>query len=464
MTLPLPPGPFGTVVADPAWRFDRRTIRGAAEKHYKTMTVEQIARLPVEEIVAENAQLFLWAPDAFIVDGSASLVARMWGFKPKQLVCWRKVKVTSDEIGAAIDAALSMLTKHTFAQQKDKFIALDGELENVLQALADVRKALNPQMGQGYYLRHCFELALLCVRGKATAPEGAKNILAMFDAERTDEHSEKPDEIFRIAARLSPGGARLEMFARAAREGWTVWGDQAPSAAGSPEQITERLNERVRKIMEDGEQQIAQLFEGHDKPNLLAMPPLAALASPVVGVGHVVGCYVNGMAEDGVTETWMCVDECPIRHTERDSALRPPPDGYISRRSKVLNETAAYAERATREIVGIIRDVRLRYDPIMLAFVTSSDNTMISPEFGNMYRLPDGRVGEYVGGASNFHVKSGPNGDGSIWKVLGEVSVTDLAAAVWCQTCGWLIAAEAAENAEACPYCARSAGENESRP
>ncbi|MGH7057410.1 MAG: MT-A70 family methyltransferase [Acetobacteraceae bacterium] len=47
-----------------------------------------------------------------------------------------------------------------------------------------------------------------------------------FRATRKREHSRKPDELYDIVKACS-SGPWLELFARGARPGWTVWGRQA---------------------------------------------------------------------------------------------------------------------------------------------------------------------------------------------------------------------------------------------
>ena len=62
---PLPTGPFRTIVADPPWfyaRDDDPSHRGACP--YPTMTVPEICAMPVAELAAEDAILWLWTTNA----------------------------------------------------------------------------------------------------------------------------------------------------------------------------------------------------------------------------------------------------------------------------------------------------------------------------------------------------------------------------------------------------------------
>lgn len=68
---------------------------------------------------------------------------------------------------------------------------------------------------------------LLGVRGRLhTLDHGVDSVI---EAPR-GRHSEKPEEAYRRIERVSPG-PRLEMFARAPRDGWDVWGNEVEPAA-----------------------------------------------------------------------------------------------------------------------------------------------------------------------------------------------------------------------------------------
>jgi len=80
------------------------------------------------------------------------------------------------------------------------------------------------RIGLGQYLRGQHELCLLGVRGEAMVPE-KRDVPSVVFAPR-GQHSAKPADAFAAIERVSPG-PRLEMFARSARGGWTVWGNEA---------------------------------------------------------------------------------------------------------------------------------------------------------------------------------------------------------------------------------------------
>jgi N6-adenosine-specific RNA methylase IME4 len=80
--------------------------------------------------------------------------------------------------------------------------------------------------GVGFYFRNVTELVLFGVRGKnaRTLAPGRRQVNYLCTRKR--EHSRKPDELYDIIEACSRG-PYLEMFARGARPGWKVWGNQA---------------------------------------------------------------------------------------------------------------------------------------------------------------------------------------------------------------------------------------------
>lgn len=173
---------FGTIMADPPWQFANRTGKIAPEhrrlSRYSTMDLEEIKALPVGEIAAPTAHLYLWCPNALLPEGLA--VMQAWGFQYKSNLVWHKIRKDGGP---------------------------DGR-------------------GVGFYFRNVTELLLFGVRGKnaRTLPPARSQV--NFIATRKREHSRKPDEQYALIERCSPG-AYLELFARGARSKWKVWGKQA---------------------------------------------------------------------------------------------------------------------------------------------------------------------------------------------------------------------------------------------
>ena len=173
---------FGTVLADPPWRFQNRTGKVAPEhrrlSRYHTMSFAEIGNLPIEAMLHNPAHLYLWVPNALLPFGLE--VMAKWGFQYKTNLIWYKVRK-------------------------------DGGPD---------------RRGVGFYFRNVTEVILFGVRGAnaRTLPPGRSQ--ANIIASRKREHSRKPDEQYELIEACSPGPF-IELFARGPRKGWFCWGQQA---------------------------------------------------------------------------------------------------------------------------------------------------------------------------------------------------------------------------------------------
>lgn len=187
----LPADHFGCILADPPWAFqtfsgETMTPHRCAEDHYRTMSLEQMAAMPVAERAAKDCALFMWVVGSHLTESID--LARAWGFEYKtDAFYWLKQRLVD-------------------AQQVDLFT---GDIPE-------------PRMGFGYWTRKQVEPCLLFTRGKPKRL-GAGVRQAIVEPRR--EHSRKPDcQYERIEALV--GGPYLELFARNQRPGWTAWGNQ----------------------------------------------------------------------------------------------------------------------------------------------------------------------------------------------------------------------------------------------
>lgn len=173
---------FSTVLADPPWQFANKTGKVAPEHkrlaRYATLSLDDIASLPVAQVTREKAHLYLWCPNALLPEGLA--VMKAWGFTYKSNIVWHKVRKDGGP---------------------------DGR-------------------GVGFYFRNVTELILFGIKGKnaRTLAPGRRQV--NYLATRKREHSRKPDEQYEIIEACSPGPF-LELFARGTRKGWATWGNQA---------------------------------------------------------------------------------------------------------------------------------------------------------------------------------------------------------------------------------------------
>src|SRR5438045_2356004 len=85
---------FGTILADPPWRFMNRTGKMAPEHkrlmRYETMTNAEIMELPVAQLALPQSHLYLWVPNALVLEGLE--VMRRWGFTYKTNIVWFKTR------------------------------------------------------------------------------------------------------------------------------------------------------------------------------------------------------------------------------------------------------------------------------------------------------------------------------------------------------------------------------------
>jgi N6-adenosine-specific RNA methylase IME4 len=83
---------FGTIYVDPPWRYRDTNTRGAAAKHYRTMSLAEIAALPVAQLAAPNSHCHLWTTTSFLPEAQPILEA--WGFRHESEMVW--IKTTKD--------------------------------------------------------------------------------------------------------------------------------------------------------------------------------------------------------------------------------------------------------------------------------------------------------------------------------------------------------------------------------
>jgi len=187
-------GKYGAILADPPWRFetynekgrqrspDWKRFKGLPSKHYDTMSTGDIRALPVADLAAENCCLFLWVSWPMLPDAMSLIDA--WGFQYKT-------------------CGFDWMKAHA------------GQID-MLRDDSDVL------MGMGYWTRANSEPCLLATRGK---PKRLSPAVRQGIIEPRREHSRKPDCVHGRIEKLV-AGPYLELFARAPRVGWDVWGNE----------------------------------------------------------------------------------------------------------------------------------------------------------------------------------------------------------------------------------------------
>lgn len=83
-----------------------------------------------------------------------------------------------------------------------------------------------PFIGMGRWTRANAELCLLATKGK---PQRQKANVSQIVMSKIRNHSQKPNEIYTKIEMLMGDVPRIELFARERRQGWDVWGNEAPN-------------------------------------------------------------------------------------------------------------------------------------------------------------------------------------------------------------------------------------------
>jgi N6-adenosine-specific RNA methylase IME4 len=166
---PLPTGPFRVIVVDPPWTYDVRAndTTHRANLPYPSMSLDEIAALPVKGMAAADCILWLWTTNAHMPDAFRILEA--WDFSHKTILTWVK-----------------------------------------------------DRMGTGDWLRGQTEHCLVAVRGRPVVTL-TNQTTAINGPVR--EHSRKPEGFYALVEALCPG-SKCELFQRVPRKTWVGHGNE----------------------------------------------------------------------------------------------------------------------------------------------------------------------------------------------------------------------------------------------
>ena len=167
---------YATILADPPWPYRgqaRRTHSATKRLEYPTMNMDEIRRLPVKRLFADDALLFLWTTNPFLEE--AMSVIASWGFTYKTAATWTKPRPTT-----------------------------------------------------GTWFLGQTEPLLLAVHGHPLSPDARRIRRRPGIILTTDRlnHSVKPRESYTIIEEIGVA-PRIELFARRPRKGWDCWGLEA---------------------------------------------------------------------------------------------------------------------------------------------------------------------------------------------------------------------------------------------
>lgn len=194
---PLPDvtgGRYGTIIADPPWDYlptsRQEKLRGYTDLHYEPLSTDELCKLPVGDLAADESVLLLWTTFPFI--GDAQRIIDAWGFTYVTGLAWVKADPETGAVG----------------------------------------------YGVGYWFRGAVELVLVGKRRKSYRSQYVGLIHPGLN------HSRKPETLHELAETTYPG-PRLELFARQQREGWTTLGNECPGDGADIRESVAKLVEQV---------------------------------------------------------------------------------------------------------------------------------------------------------------------------------------------------------------------------
>lgn len=172
----FPDQKYSVIYADPPWSYRNKGTRAAADRHYSTMTIEEIKALPVADIASESCVLFLWATFPMLPEALETIKA--WGFQYKT-------------------AAFVWVKQN--------------------------RRSPGWFWGLGNWTRSNAEVCLLATKRR---PERVSASVHSLICSPVGKHSQKPKEARERIVELMGDVPRIELFARERVPGWDAWGDE----------------------------------------------------------------------------------------------------------------------------------------------------------------------------------------------------------------------------------------------
>lgn len=172
---------YRIIYADPPWSYGP-TTRIA----YETMSTADICALPIKDIIERDATLFMWTTATKLAD--AIRVVSAWGFRYVTCLVWDK-------------QVAGGMSSH-YARIRHELLLIGG------------RGSSKPHLDDAV----------------GTGPNSIKMPESVVSIHKT-AHSVKPEWFAtEYIDKYWPEGNRIELFARRARPGWDVWGNEAPNS------------------------------------------------------------------------------------------------------------------------------------------------------------------------------------------------------------------------------------------
>lgn len=187
---------YSCIYADPPWQTKAgrplagyKTVDGkqifnsvdnkSRELAYPTMTIDEIAALNVKGLAADNAHLYMWVTNQYLL--KAERIINAWGFNYSTTLVW-----TKKPMGGGLGGTFKITT------------------EFLLFATRGSLKAKRNVIGTWFEQKRPYVNGYPC-------------------------HSKKPNYFYELIESVTPGDY-LELFAREQRQGWDVFGNEVPNS------------------------------------------------------------------------------------------------------------------------------------------------------------------------------------------------------------------------------------------
>lgn len=174
-------GMYRIIYADPPWKYGDSGATadgslGKAARHYPSMTIEELCRLPVQAHAMPNAILFMWVTAPMLLENPGPReVIEAWGFTPKTGRVWDKVRGM-----------------------------------------------------HGHYATHIVhEHLIIATRGSCLPDVPTPEDKSVFTERRSNVHSEKPESVRKWIEAHWTRGPYVELFGRKKVAGWDVFGNDS---------------------------------------------------------------------------------------------------------------------------------------------------------------------------------------------------------------------------------------------
>jgi N6-adenosine-specific RNA methylase IME4 len=170
---------YKIIYADPPWKYNDEGCQGTATNHYNTLSIEELCKIPVNELADDDCILFIWGTYPKLPE--VLEVIKAWGFEYKSI-------------------AFQWIKKN---KENGKYF-----------------------YGLGRWTRGNTEPCFIATKGK---PKRINKSVFQIIESKLREHSRKPDVIRQKIIELMGDLPRIELFARHRFEGWDVWGNEIPT-------------------------------------------------------------------------------------------------------------------------------------------------------------------------------------------------------------------------------------------